>query len=409
MGPPVVQDAGYMGDAVGVLHQPKHEVVVLAAVEPRRKSADVDSQCPPVHPQMAGVHQSGHVLRRPAGLGVPLDQAPVIDDILVGIDHVDVRFGRDPVGNRLEGVGGEHVVVVQQRDILSGGELQRGIRGDRDPACGLPSHEADARVRGGVTLQRGDDLVVGGAVIDQAQLPVSEHLCSNGGDCLLEHLRGRVVDGRQDRDQRHPLGASNSSGREPLVGWRTRDRRRQGIDDRWVQPDRPRNGQLSQRVHRPDAESQARARAGNRRLTWTPRGRPRSDTHRMAPQSSRSSPAASVTATEARTAPRPSRQSCGSSIARAENEASPESVNGTVNVAPAGTSSARPNTPSGCSSQLAPADASSRLALNADNGSRPVAGGRPFEVLQSERRRPGEQNGSSAQPRTGSKSPRSVR
>ncbi len=44
-------------------------------------------------------------------------------------------------------------------------------------------------------LQRGDDLGVGGAVIDQAQLPVRVRLLAYGGDRLLEHVGRRVVDG----------------------------------------------------------------------------------------------------------------------------------------------------------------------------------------------------------------------
>jgi hypothetical protein len=88
-----------------------------------------------------------------------------------------------------------------------------------------------------------------------------------------------------------------------------------------------------------------------------------------------------VTASEARTAPRRSRQSWGNSIARAENDTSLESSSGTVKVAPAGIINARPITPSGFNVQFAPAEASSSLARNADNGNRPPAGTLRFDVL----------------------------
>ena len=89
-------------------------------------------------------------------------------------------------------------------------------------------------------------------------------------------------------------------------------------------------------------------RAGSGQSTRRPRGLPKSDAARTVPdQSSRSAPSASVTATLARTVPRPSRQSCGSNITCPEKMASPESLNGTVNVAPAPSSKTRPHTPSG--------------------------------------------------------------
>ena len=50
--------------------------------------------------------------------------------------------------------------------------------------------------------QRGDDLGVGGAVVDEAQLPAGEGLRADGGDRLFEHVQGWVVDWGQHRDQR---------------------------------------------------------------------------------------------------------------------------------------------------------------------------------------------------------------
>ena len=113
-------------------------------------------------------------------------------------------FCRDPLGDLSEGVGGKGVVVVEQSDVLAGCEFERGIRGRGDPAGALASLEVDTGVRGGVALESGDDLRVGGAVVDQAELPIRERLLPYGADRLLEHLRGRIVDGGQHRDQRRP-------------------------------------------------------------------------------------------------------------------------------------------------------------------------------------------------------------
>ena len=67
---------------------------------------------------------------------------------------------------------------------------------------GVVAGEVDAGVRGGVALQRGGDVGVGGAVVDEAQLPVGVGLVANGGDGLLEHVRRRVVHGGEHGDER---------------------------------------------------------------------------------------------------------------------------------------------------------------------------------------------------------------
>ncbi len=117
VGAPVVEDPRDVCDAVGPLHEPQHEVVVLASIELRLKPPELDGQRPPVDAEMTRVHQRGHVLGRPPRLWMTLDQAPVADDVLVAVDHVEVGLSGDPVGDVLEGVRREGVVVVQQGDV----------------------------------------------------------------------------------------------------------------------------------------------------------------------------------------------------------------------------------------------------------------------------------------------------
>ena len=109
-----------------------------------------------------------------------------------------------------EGVGGEGVVVVQQGDVVAGGEGHGGVGGRGDAVGGVVAGEVDAGVGGGVVLQRGGDVGVGGAVVDEAQLPVGVGLVADGGDGLLEHLRRWVVDGGEHGDER-PAGARAGS------------------------------------------------------------------------------------------------------------------------------------------------------------------------------------------------------
>ena len=83
------------------------------------------------------------------------------------------------------------------------------------------------------------DLGVGGAVVDQAQLPVVERLLSDGRDRLLEHMQGRVVDRRQHRDQRRIGRRQGVRGRAALHarGW-ARDRLAAMVADLGINPDR---------------------------------------------------------------------------------------------------------------------------------------------------------------------------
>ncbi|HLY81719.1 MAG TPA: hypothetical protein VKQ71_01980 [Acidimicrobiales bacterium] len=68
MGPPVVQDAGDVGDAVGALGQTQHEVIVLTSVKAGLEAAELNRQRAAVDTDVAGVHEGGHHLRRPPGL-----------------------------------------------------------------------------------------------------------------------------------------------------------------------------------------------------------------------------------------------------------------------------------------------------------------------------------------------------
>ena len=78
---------------------------------------------------------------------------------------------RNLLRNALERVEGKGVVVVEQGDVLAGREFERGIGGRGDPAGALASLEVDAGVRGGVSLERGYDLGVAGAVVEPGRAP----------------------------------------------------------------------------------------------------------------------------------------------------------------------------------------------------------------------------------------------
>ena len=146
VGAPVVQGPRDVSDPVRSLHQSQHEVVILAPIESRLKPADVDGQRAAVDAEVTRVHERRHVLGRPARLWVVLDQPLVTDYVLVGVDHVEVGSKGDLVGDLRERVGGEGVVVVEESDVLAGGEFERRVRRGRDPAGRLVTPQVDAVV-----------------------------------------------------------------------------------------------------------------------------------------------------------------------------------------------------------------------------------------------------------------------
>ena len=182
--------------------QPKHEVVVLATVEVRAETADLLGQRTAVHAEVARVHQRDDVVRAPARLGVAVDRAILTKDVLVAVEHVEFGVGGDAVGNLLQGVGGECVVVVQQRDVVARGQREGMVGGGGDPAGGVVAADADPLVCCRVLLERADDLRVARAVIDETELPVGVGLVDDRGNGLVQHVQRRVVHWREHRDQR---------------------------------------------------------------------------------------------------------------------------------------------------------------------------------------------------------------
>ena len=248
MGAPVVEDPGDVGDAVGTVHEPQDEVVVLAAVVARPEATELDGELAPVDAQVARVHERGHVVRRPARLDVAYERPVVGDDVLVAVEHVEGGVRGDAVGHVLQGVRGEGVVVVQEGDVVAAGEGHGGVGGLRDAPGDDVAGEVDARVGVRVVLQRGGDVGVGGPVVDQAELPFGVGLVAHRGDGLLEHRERRVVDGGEDGDERCSGPGGGVSGCRGFGGCtglgdagRRDGRRGVWVDEHRIDPDRPRD------------------------------------------------------------------------------------------------------------------------------------------------------------------------
>jgi|GEM_PF-6014043 len=127
-----------------------------------------------------------------------------VDFILVGVEQIGGRMGDDGLGDVEEGVGGKKVVVIEEGDVVAGGEIEGGVGGGGDVAVFLAYHVFDTRVlfRGGgetfgdVRLRRG--------VVGDAEFPVRVDLGANAVDELVEEVGGGVVGRDDDAD----LGAA---------------------------------------------------------------------------------------------------------------------------------------------------------------------------------------------------------
>ena len=349
MGTPVVEDPRDVRDPVAALGQPQDHVDVLGAVEVAAKPAQLLHQRAAVDAEMAGVAVGAQRVRRPPGLQMGPHLTAVHQRVLVGVDHVQPGLGGDPAGHVVKRVGGERVVMVEQCDVVAGGLGHRGVGGLRNATGRVVAHELDPGVGARVTLEGGEDLGVGGAVVDQAQLPLSEGLGRHGGDRLIEHPDRRVVNRYEDRDEGAWRGKLASPAREaargaPAAGGGTGGapgsvrvgetqiaRSRDATRAAWGRS--PRDC-LGSSVSTPN--SRAAVPPGSRHRTSAPRGESRASACRVQVQSVERSPPASATVTDIRTAPRRSRQSWGNSIARAQNSVSCESTNGKVAVLPDG-------------------------------------------------------------------------
>ena len=188
------------GDRLG---GPQDQVVVLRAVEPVAEATDVGDDRAAQDRQVAGVHRRAEALRRPVRLGERHEVGAVGEHVqLVGVQVVDavVRVGVQRGGHLCERRGDERVVVVEQGDDLARGHRQRVVRRGDDAAVALAVQDTDAWFDCGELVERLDHLGSGGAVVDQAPLPVGERLGAHAVGARQERAERRVVDGGDDRE-----------------------------------------------------------------------------------------------------------------------------------------------------------------------------------------------------------------
>ena len=181
---------------------------------------------------------------------------------------------------------------------------------------------------------------VGGAVVDEAQLPVGVGLVADGGDGLFEHGQGWVVDGGEHRDERSARGDRGAAGYGG-GGWRGQ-RGCLGVESAGS-THTARDVMSRQAPGAPgvDGESSAVARPGRRVDLVSSWPSAVAGGQLLGPQLA-TAPGPQRDGHRARTVPVRSRQSWGSSIARPENVTSLSRASGKVMVSPAAMASERP-------------------------------------------------------------------
>ena len=168
-----------MLDALRLLGDPEHELEVLDAVERRVEPTDALDERAAQHEQVPDVHHAAEELGRPVGLEEGLAvRAATVDLVLVGVDRVGVGLFVQQPDAFEERVGVEFVVVVEERDELAFGRLERAVGRRRDAAVGVAEADVDRRVVGerAQVLERA---LVRRAVVGETELPVGIGLAAD--------------------------------------------------------------------------------------------------------------------------------------------------------------------------------------------------------------------------------------
>ena len=201
--PPGVEHVGHVAHVACLLGGSQQQVVVLGAVEARAEPAGALDEVAAQHQEVADVVDGEEEVRRPVGLEEGLAVAPVAEqDVLVGVHDVELRVGLEQLHHAVHGMRPQDVVVVQQGDELTGGELERARGCSRDAAVRGAVHDLDPRVGSSKLFQNVADVRGSRGVVGDAELPVLVHLSEHRVDRRPKPVLLRVVGRHDDADQR---------------------------------------------------------------------------------------------------------------------------------------------------------------------------------------------------------------
>ena len=181
----------------------QHELEVLDRVEGRIEAAGALGELAAHHQQVTDVHRPERVGGRPVGLEEGIGAVAVPGELVgVGVDEVELGVIAERLGDPQQGIGGQHVVVVEEGDELPPRQRQGGVGRRGDAGVSLAQPDLDPLVAVPVALEHGPDLGRARAVVGDAQLPVRVALVAHRLDRLGEQPRIGLVGRHHDRDQR---------------------------------------------------------------------------------------------------------------------------------------------------------------------------------------------------------------
>ena len=92
--------------------------------------------------------------------------------------------------------------MIQQRDVLAGAVLERGVGGRGDTAGTGLTDDRDAGIGSAELVEGRDHARLRAAVVDEHELPVAVALGDHGVQCFGQHRQRWVVHRTEDRDHR---------------------------------------------------------------------------------------------------------------------------------------------------------------------------------------------------------------
>ena len=200
--PPVVEDPRHVGDLPRPLGHPQDQVPVLGALELGVEAADLLDQRAAQDAEVAGVHLGPEPLRRPVGLEERPRVAPAPRRSCLRRCRRSRPRGRPAAPPRRararrgaacrRGRGGRRT----RRRAIASASLEAATM---PPFCS----RRETRIRPSSRAAPSSDLQdlrVGRAVVDEAELPVAEALAADRVEHRLEDSRRGFVERRQDRE-----------------------------------------------------------------------------------------------------------------------------------------------------------------------------------------------------------------
>ena len=217
---PSVEDLGNVDDPASAFGNPQNEIVVLSAFEAWSEPAEFLDQCSAEHRQVVAVVLAPEALQRPVRLGEPVVLVPVDIDLgLVAVQEVHTGHSIDNRSDAIERIARQFVVMVEEHEELTRGEVDRSVGGTGDALVVRHVHHGDSWVlrQRRQRLQHGGIL---GPVVRDQPVPIAVRLTQNRLGARVEMVGIRIEDRRDDRERRvHRSDNSGSGGLAPQPDW----------------------------------------------------------------------------------------------------------------------------------------------------------------------------------------------